>query len=49
MQGSSPLGNSRSFSTKGGVVDLMDEHSEEGSGLLTHVRFKLRLDVDDEC
>jgi len=35
--------------TKGGVVDLVDEDSEEGGGLLTCVGLELRLDVDDEC
>jgi len=43
------LWNSGSFGTKGGVVDLMDEDSEEGGSFLTRVRLKLRLDIDDEC
>ena len=31
-----------------GVVDLVDENTEEGGSLSTGVRLELRLDVDDE-
>ena len=47
-RGAGPLWNSGSFGTEGSVINLMDEDSEEGGRLLTHVRLKLRLDVDDE-
>jgi len=42
------LGNGGSVVTKGGVVDLVNEDSEEGSSLLAGVRLELGLDVDDE-
>ena len=34
--------------SKGGVVDLVDENTEESDGLLTRVGLELRLDIDDE-
>ena len=49
MRGTSPLGDSRSVRTEGGVVDLMDEDSEKGGSLLTRVGLELRLDIEDEC
>ena len=48
MQGASPLGNSGSVGAKGGVVNFMDEDTEEGGSLLTRVGLELRLDIDDE-
>ena len=42
------MGNSGSVGTERGVVDLVDEDSEESGGFLARVRLELRLDVDDE-
>ena len=44
-----PLGKGGSVTSERGVVDLVDEDAEEGGGLVTRVRLKLRLDVEDEC
>ena len=43
-----PLGNGGGVITKGGVVNLVDEDSEEGSSLFTCVRLELGLDIEDE-
>ena len=48
MWRSIPLGNGGSVVTKGGVVNLVNEDSEEGSSLLASVRLELGLDIDDE-
>ena len=48
MRWAGPLGNGGSVVTKGGVVNLVDEDSEEGSSLLACVRPELGLDINDE-
>ena len=42
------MGNTGSVGAESGVVDLVDEDSEEGGSLLARVGLELRLDVDDE-
>jgi hypothetical protein len=34
---------------KGGIVDLVDEDTEEGGGFVVRVRLELGVDLDDEC
>ena len=43
-----PLWESGGVVSERGVIDLVDENAEEGSGLFTRVGLKLRLDVEDE-
>ena len=43
-----PLWEGGSVVSEGGVVDLVDEDTEESGGLITRVGLELRLDVDDE-
>ena len=43
------MGDGGSVITKGGIVYLINENTEEGSSLITSVRLELRLDVEDEC
>ena len=39
---------SGSVNTKGGVVDLVDENSEEGGGFIVGVGLELGIDLDDK-
>jgi len=34
---------------EGGVIDLINENTEEGSSLVVWVRLEVRVDLDDEC
>ena len=43
-----PLWEGGSVVSEGGIVDLVDEDTEEGGGLVTRVRLELGLDVEDE-
>ena len=45
---SRPLWEGGSVVSERGVVDLVDEDTEEGGSLLTRVRLELRLDIEDE-
>ena len=47
-RGACPLWEGGSIVSKGGVVDLVDENTEECGSLITRVGLELRLDVDDE-
>ena len=40
---------SGNFASEGGVVDLVNEDSEEGGGVGVRVGLQLNVDVDDEC
>ena len=35
--------------SEGGVVDLVNEDTEESGGLVVRVGLELRIDLDDEC
>jgi len=35
--------------SKGGVIDLLDEDTEKGGGLIVGVRQEVGVDLDDEC
>jgi hypothetical protein len=48
-RGARPLRERRNVVSEGGVVDLVDEDSEEGGGLIAGVRLELRIDLDNEC
>ena len=43
-----PLGESGDISSEGGVVNLVNKDAKEGGSLITRVRLKLRVDLDDE-
>ena len=43
-----PLWESGGVVSEGGIVDLVDENTEESSSLTTRVGLELGLDVDDE-
>ena len=43
-----PLWESGSVATEGGVVDLVDENTEECGSLLARVGLELGLDIEDE-
>ena len=43
-----PLWEGGSVVSKGGIVDLVDEDTEESGSLVTRVGLELRLDIDDE-
>jgi hypothetical protein len=43
-----PLRESRNITPEGGVVDLINEDTEEGGGFVTRVWLKLRVDLYDE-
>jgi len=45
----SPLWEGRNLIPEGGVVDLVDQDTEESGGLVVRVRLELRIDLDDEC
>jgi len=45
----SPLRNIGGVITKGGVVNFVDQDTEESSSLIIWVRLELRLDINDEC
>ena len=47
--GTRPLWDHWSVVAKSGVVDLVDQHTEEGSCLFIWVWLELGLDLDDEC
>jgi len=47
--GTGPLWKGGRVVSEGGVVDLVDEDTEEGDGLVVRVGPELRLDIDDEC
>ena len=49
MWGTGPLRDGRSATVESGVVHLVDEDTEEGSGLFVRVWLELRVDQDDEC
>ena len=34
--------------SEGGIINLVDEHAEEGRGLITRVRLKFGVDLNDE-
>ena len=42
------LREGRRVFSKGGIVDLVNKDTEEGGGLVTRTRPKLRIDLDDE-
>ena len=44
-----PLRDCGNVTAEGGVVDLVDEDAEEGSGLIVGVWLELGVDLDDEC
>ena len=44
-----PLRDHGNVVTEGGVVDLVDEDTEESSGLVVGVRLELGVDLDGEC
>ena len=44
-----PLWEGRRIIPECGVVDLVDEDTEESGSLVARVRLELRLDVDDKC
>jgi len=46
--GAGPLGDCGNVITESGVVDLVDEDTEQGGSLFVWVRLKLRADLDDE-
>ena len=48
VRGTCPLWKGGSIVSEGGVVNLVDENTEESGGLITRVGLELRLDVDDE-
>ena len=35
--------------TKGGIVDLMDQDAKEGAGLFVRVWLELGVNLDNEC
>ena len=43
------MGNSGSLAAKRGIVNLVKEDAEKGSGLFVRVRLELGLDLEDEC
>ena len=43
-----PLWEGRGVVSEGGIVDLVDEDTEEGDSLITRIGLELRLDIDDE-
>ena len=43
-----PLREGRNVASKCGVVDLVNKEAEEGSGLITWVGLKFRVDFDDK-
>ena len=43
-----PLWEGGSVVPKGGIINLVNENAEEGGGLVSGVRLKLRVDIDDE-
>ena len=47
-RGPSPLWERRNVASEGGVVDLVNEGSEEGGGVDVRVGLQLRIDLDDE-
>ena len=44
-----PLWEGRHVVAEGGVIDLVNEDTEESDGLIVWVRLELRVDLDDEC
>ena len=48
VRGTGPLWESGGVVSKCGVVDLVDENTEESGGLLACVGLELRLDIEDE-
>jgi len=49
VRGARPLWEGGNVVAEGGVVDLVDKNTEEGSGLVVWVRLELRVKFDDEC
>ena len=45
----SPFRNNRRVVAKGGVINFIDQDTEQSSSLIIWVRLELGLDVDDEC
>ena len=45
----SPLREGGNVVSEGGVVDLVNEDTEESGGLVVRVGLELRIDLDDEC
>ena len=46
--GASPLRKGGDVTSEGGIVDLVNEHTEEGGRLVIGIRLQLRADIDDE-
>ena len=46
--GTSPLWDRRNVAAEGGVVNLVDEDTEEGRGLVVRIRLESGVDLDDE-
>jgi len=49
VRGAGPLRYCGNVVTESGVVDLVDEDTEESGGLFVGVWLELRVDLDDEC
>jgi len=44
-----PLREGWNLVAERGIVDLVDENTEESGGFVVRVRLELRVEVDDEC